>query len=252
MEEENDNEVKGEDDEMKEEDVDEVKEEDDREVKVEMEEEEEWDEMDEEEQECLGASTARESNFGEPVRRAQATSQPALPRFYAYDIDPCLTTLTQRFPAINPDYFQQIYDNTFKPENLSKLANDFATSCKSTKTMITENGRTRTANVESDAAVEDIRDLPYLLEFFRHYQAILVCVTKHRLGVTAGNCLEAAMAVHTARLPTLPQPRRPFRAIRAYHIAFHKKRCILDVHFPYEWGSRDAQSEKQIVNSTPA
>ena len=171
---------------------------------------------------------------------------PAFLRFYAYDIDPCLMPLTKMLPAINPEYFQQIYECTFRPENLSKLSNDFATSCKSVKQEVREGGRARIRNTEDDATIEDLHNLPFLLDCFRSYITILYHITEFRLDRSIANYLRTEMGVYYALLMQFSTfDRFTFESIRTFHITFHKKRLIMAVDGPPGWSERDTQLERQ-------
>jgi len=168
---------------------------------------------------------------GEPAPIPQSN----LPRFYAYDIEASLLPLTERYPAINPEYFQEIFENRFKPENLSKLSDDFSTSCQSTKKQI----GTRTVNVEEDAAPEAIHDLQYLCHCFDKYTKILLHVTsilrpriQHELRV-------GLVGYRQYLVDTTNRDGHTFDSVRTFHLAFHKKRAIFGIDDGLAWVTPD-------------
>lgn len=171
----------------------------------------------------------------------QSDRQGRMPSFYSYDIEPSLLPLTKRYPAINPEYFQEIFDNRFKPENLAKLSNDFLTSCRSTKKDIIEGGAIRTVNIEDDAVPEDIKDMAHLSKCFEVYTEALVFVSS--IAQPSRNRrlrLKAALKDHLWFVSNVNMRIvDKFEGQRSNHFMFHKKRAILGVDDPTGWESPD-------------
>lgn len=170
----------------------------------------------------------------------QVVQHNRLPTFYSYDIEPRLLDLVKRYPAINPEYFQEILENRFKPVNISKLSNDFSNSCRSTKQQIRNGDCVRTVNVEADAAPEDVKELDDLISYFHVYITVL-------LKVTAELGLETALFVYCRHLVDLKEEGYTFESVRAFHFTFHKTRAILGIDDPIGWETVDRGLERQYL-----
>lgn len=179
---------------------------------------------------------------GETVREKREHSQRpeqqgALPLFYSYDIEPRLLPLAKRYPAVNPEYFQEIFENRFKPENLAKLSNDFSTSCRSTKKQVKEGDIVRVVNVEADAALEDIKSVMVFHQCFCVYRCALIHVARIRQPGKE-RLLKAALAKYTGFLidTFVHAHREPdIVDLRKFHLTFHKQRAIMGIDDPAGW-----------------
>lgn len=180
--------------------------------------------------------------IGGPVRekRRPSPQQPdrqGLPLFYSYDIEPRLLPLTKRFQAVNPEYFQEIFENRFIPENLAKLSNDFSKSCRSTKKQVKEGEVFRVVNIEADAAPEDIETFVDFFKCFSVYQDALVYIASLRQAEKE-RPLRAAITKYSGFLMGTFNPRhRNIEDLRKYHFRFHKQTAIMGIDDPAGWES---------------
>ena len=197
---------------------------------------------------ALNAERERSAQDQATIRREEpaVTVQEGLPRFYSYDIDARLLPLTEKWPAINPEYFQQILDNRFKPENLSKLSNDFSTSCRSVKRQIGN----RLVNVEDDADISAIENEDQLISHFRRYHMILTHITSTQTA-SLRTRLFTALSIYWNYLEELCT-RFTFESVRALHLAFHKKMTILGIDKPENWEKRDSTMEEMYLKEIGA
>lgn len=175
--------------------------------------------------------------IGGPVmeKRRPSPQQPdrqGLPSFYSYDIEPRLLPLTKRYPAVNPEYFQEMFENRFKPENLAKLSNDFSTSCRSTKKQVKEGENVRVVNVEADAAPEDIQTVMEFHQCFIVYKNALIYIASIRQPGKEG-LLKSALAKYFGFLIRY----HDLENLRKYHFRFHKQRAIMGIDDPAGWES---------------
>jgi len=199
-------------------------------------------------QRLLRAEEERQIEVRSRINQHQPQTNPRrnLPRFYEYDIDGCLLPLTERYPAINPEYFQEIFENKFKPENLSKLSNDFSTSCQSIKRPVSEGNVTRIVNMEEDAKPEAIKDMQNLSRYFDVYIEVLFHVTSI-LRPSVQNRLRMALYTYRQRLLGWGREGYMFETIRTFHLAFHKARAIFGIDNHEAWRTPNHTMETQYL-----
>ena len=174
-------------------------------------------------------------------------SRSTMPKFYSYDIEPALLPLTELYPAINPEYFQEIYENRFKAEYLFKLSNSFAKSCLSTRRLRTVGGSTRVVNVETDVVAEDLESPSDFFKCLGIYCGILVDIISIA-HPTNRSPLHRALANYIKNIGSFCSEGHSFESIRNYHFAFHKKRAILGIDDPAGWSNRDLELEQQFMH----
>ena len=134
----------------------------------------------------------------------------------------------QRYRAVDVRYFKQIYDGTFRPEHLTKLASSY------------------TNRLDKDDDVQEAVGLNQLLRCFEVYgQAIC-----HFCPPTVAIRLQEALSDYRVRLSDLSVHYR-FDSIREYHYAFMGARILCGQDDPIAWITEDNRCSDLLIRKTP-
>lgn len=156
-------------------------------------------------------------------------------------MEPRFIPLARRFPTINVEYFRQIADNKFLPENIVKLSTERAQAVKHhVKFMQLSDDQLQFG--EYNAKEEDTKfPLALLRQFHIYSQILLAVVLPHLTGP-----LGTALATYQERLMGL-LIKCTFDSVRLFHFAFHRG-CIIDgIDQPSTWNTVDSSLESEFL-----